>query len=63
MLKEGTYAARFKTPAGEGTGVAHLKNGNVTGAMAFLATPARTKTMTVPRRQSSGRNVIAQSAR
>ncbi|MEN3289758.1 MAG: hypothetical protein V7634_4058 [Bradyrhizobium sp.] len=37
MLKEGTYAAWFKTPAGEGTGVAHLENGNVTGGDDILS--------------------------
>ncbi|MGC2083725.1 MAG: hypothetical protein WA702_10265 [Bradyrhizobium sp.] len=31
MLKGGTYAAWFKKPAGEGTGIVHLKDGAVTG--------------------------------
>jgi hypothetical protein len=31
MLKDGTYAAWFKTRAGQGAGIAHLKGGNVSG--------------------------------
>jgi hypothetical protein len=30
MMKDGTYAAWFKTPAGQGTGIAHLRDGVVT---------------------------------
>lgn len=36
MLKDGTYAAWFRTPAAEGTGVAHLKTGVVTGGDSVL---------------------------
>jgi hypothetical protein len=36
MLKDGTYAAWFRTPAGEGTGVAHLKNGSIAGGDSIL---------------------------
>jgi hypothetical protein len=31
MLTDGTYAARFRTPAGQGAGIAHLRGGNVSG--------------------------------
>jgi hypothetical protein len=31
MLKDGTYAAWFKTPAGQGVGIAHLNGGIVSG--------------------------------
>jgi hypothetical protein len=31
MLKDGTYAAWFKTPLGEGTGIAHVADGKVWG--------------------------------
>jgi hypothetical protein len=44
MLKEGTYAACFKTPAGEGRGVAHLENGNITGDDDILTTLAPPET-------------------
>jgi hypothetical protein len=36
MLKDGTYTAWFKTPAGEGTGIAHLEAGNITGGNDIL---------------------------
>jgi hypothetical protein len=36
MLKDGTYAAWFRTPAGEGTGLVHLKDGAITGGDSFL---------------------------
>jgi hypothetical protein len=36
MLKDGTYAAWFKTPAGEGTGIAHLEAGDITGGASIL---------------------------
>ena len=31
MLKDGTYAAWFKTPLGQGTGIVHLANGRLWG--------------------------------
>ncbi|MEH2506600.1 hypothetical protein V1290_005411 [Bradyrhizobium sp. AZCC 1578] len=31
MLKDGTYAAWFKTPLGQGTGIAHVANGKIWG--------------------------------
>jgi hypothetical protein len=31
MLKDGTYAAWFKTPLGQGTGIAHLADGKIWG--------------------------------
>ncbi|WGR92322.1 hypothetical protein MTX26_19560 [Bradyrhizobium sp. ISRA443] len=31
MLEDGTYAAWFKTPLSEGTGVAHVANGKIWG--------------------------------
>lgn len=31
MLKDGTYAAWFKTPQGQGTGIAHLADGRIWG--------------------------------
>ena len=37
MLTEGTYIAWFKTPAGEGTGIAHLRAGEITGGDSILA--------------------------
>jgi hypothetical protein len=36
MFREGTYAARFKTRAGEGTGVAHLNAGRISGGDSIL---------------------------
>ena len=31
MLKDGTYAAWFKTPLGQGTGIAHVQDGKIWG--------------------------------
>jgi hypothetical protein len=31
MLKDGTYAAWFKTPLGNGTGIAHVADGEIWG--------------------------------
>jgi hypothetical protein len=31
MLKDGSYAAWFKTPMGQGTGIAHLADGKIWG--------------------------------
>ena len=31
MLKDGTYAAWFKTPLGQGTGIAHIAHGKIWG--------------------------------
>jgi hypothetical protein len=31
MLKDGTYAAWFKTPLGQGTGIAHVADGKISG--------------------------------
>jgi hypothetical protein len=31
VLKDGTYAAWFKTPLGNGTGIAHVAEGNIWG--------------------------------
>ena len=31
MLKDGTYAAWFKTPAGHGTGIVHVADGRIWG--------------------------------
>jgi len=31
MLKDGTYSAWFKTPRGQGTGLAHLRDGRISG--------------------------------
>lgn len=31
MLKDGTYAAWFKTPAGQGTGIVHVADGRIWG--------------------------------
>ena len=36
MLAEGTYVAWFRTPAGEGTGIAHLRAGEITGGDSIL---------------------------
>ena len=36
MLRNGTYAAWFKTPAGEGTGVVHLDAGKISGRDSIL---------------------------
>jgi len=31
MLKDGTYAAWFKTPQGQGTGIVHVAHGEIWG--------------------------------
>lgn len=36
MLKNGTYAAWFNTPLGEGTGIVHLKDGTISGGSDVL---------------------------
>ena len=36
MLKDGTYAAWFRTPVGEGTGIAHFKDGAIAGGDSIL---------------------------
>ncbi|WP_315742236.1 MULTISPECIES: hypothetical protein [unclassified Bradyrhizobium] len=36
MLKDGDYAAWFKTPAGEGTGTVHLDTGRISGRDSIL---------------------------
>jgi hypothetical protein len=36
MLTEGTYVAWFRTPAGEGTGIAHLRGGEISGGDSIL---------------------------
>ncbi|WP_407154282.1 hypothetical protein [Bradyrhizobium sp. STM 3557] len=36
MFREGTYAAWFKTQAGEGTGIAHLDAGGISGGDSIL---------------------------
>ena len=36
MLKDGTHAVWFRTPAGEGTGIAHLKDGAISGGDSIL---------------------------
>jgi hypothetical protein len=36
MLQDGQYAAWFKTPRGEGTGILHLANGKITGGDSVL---------------------------
>jgi hypothetical protein len=37
MIEEGEYAAWYKTPRGEGTGIVVLANGQITGSDAVLA--------------------------
>ncbi len=37
MLKDGTYAAWFKTPIGNGTGIAHLADGKVWGCDSIMS--------------------------
>ena len=37
MLKNGKYAAWYKTPAKQGTGVVHLLDGSITGSDSILA--------------------------
>ena len=36
MLKEGKYAAWFRTPRGQGTGVVHLAAGRISGSDSFF---------------------------
>jgi hypothetical protein len=37
MLKDGTYAAWFKTPLGEGTGIAHVAHGQIWGRDSIMS--------------------------
>ena len=37
MIKDGKYAAWFRTPRGEGTGIVHLANGRISGGDCFFA--------------------------
>ncbi|KWV49900.1 hypothetical protein AS156_15365 [Bradyrhizobium macuxiense] len=37
MLKNGTYAAWFKTPLGEGTGIAHVADGKIWGRDSIMS--------------------------
>jgi hypothetical protein len=37
MLKDGTYAAWFKTPLGHGTGIAHLADGKIWGRDSIIS--------------------------
>jgi hypothetical protein len=32
MIKDGTYAAWFKTPLGEGSGITHVADGKIWGS-------------------------------
>ncbi|WP_407151564.1 hypothetical protein [Bradyrhizobium sp. ORS 86] len=36
MLRDGQYAAWFRTPRGEGTGIVHLSNGRISGGDAVF---------------------------
>jgi hypothetical protein len=36
MLKDGTYAAWFKTPLGQGTGIAHVQDGKIWGGDSIM---------------------------
>ena len=36
MLKDGTYAAWFKTPLGQGTGIAHVADGKIWGGDSIM---------------------------
>lgn len=36
MLRDGTYAAWFKTPLGEGTGIAHVAEGQIWGCDSIM---------------------------
>ena len=36
MHRDGRYAAWFRTPRGEGTGIVHLANGRISGGDAFF---------------------------
>src|ERR1700756_3329178 len=37
MLKDGKYAAWFRTSRGEGTGIVHLENGKISGGDSIVA--------------------------
>jgi hypothetical protein len=37
MLRDGQYAAWFRTPRGEGTGIVHLANGKISGGDCMFA--------------------------
>src|SRR3977135_2030622 len=37
MLKDGKYAAWFRTSRGEGTGIVHLENGKISGGDSIFA--------------------------
>jgi hypothetical protein len=37
MLKDETYAAWFKTPLGEGTGIAHVTEGKIWGRDSIMS--------------------------
>lgn len=37
MLKDGTYAAWFKTPLGQGTGIAHIADGQLWGSDSIMS--------------------------
>jgi len=37
MLKDGTYAAWFKTPLGQGTGIAHVADGKIWGRDSIMS--------------------------
>lgn len=37
MLKDGSYAAWFKTPLGEGTGIAHVAEGQIWGRDSIMS--------------------------
>lgn len=37
MLKDGTYAAWFKTPLGQGTGIAHVAGGKIWGRDSIMS--------------------------
>lgn len=36
MLKDGKYAAWFRTPRGQGTGIVHLADGRISGSDSFI---------------------------
>jgi hypothetical protein len=41
MLKDGTYAAWFKTPLGQGTGIAHVADGKIWGRDSIMSDAKR----------------------
>ena len=45
MLKDGTYAAWFKTPSGQGTGIVHVAHGKIWGRDGVMPTTAPAKWM------------------